>query len=471
MSINEATHPYNANYEVYNYFFHPLHSKSTLSNVTAVIANIALTIFTVGFWQIPFWIVNRMDQRKVDAWEKEKGAKVDNVASKTIPNNGGSAEVQAQPQNPPQGNNNGVIGNGQQPQPQNPPQVNSNQAFNFPEGLLQDCPIFSTFFTTKAVDEKRADFKPLIAFFKSFKFNPVVNFDSITSYELLNMAMMVGGASFENKNPLIELRTLNILNTIVKNLYNNEELPVSLRNAIKMDFLHRVGSFLDISANFVREKTSEDSLAQMFRMQDRINNDLNEICVADLLKPILESTKNSKILSSTTVKLHSKDGYNGFKDFEYKISCLDMEMKCLGGLESLVWEINRPVIKPGDLIPVERTEKWESKARSLNIAMKRLLRDEPNFKEKYEEAFPGKGCNVDAFAKNEHWFPSNDPTLFEIPLLANQMKVSITVFIVESNGDFTVEIFEPENPEDEIKKELMIGIRRPYTNIAYLLTE
>lgn len=56
-------HPYNQNSEIHNFFFHPLHEKK--HKTTALIVHIALTIFTGFLWQIPFWIVNRLDHKKI----------------------------------------------------------------------------------------------------------------------------------------------------------------------------------------------------------------------------------------------------------------------------------------------------------------------------------------------------------------------------------------------------------------------
>lgn len=62
MSVQSSNiHPYDTNSDVYNFFFHPLHFDNVAINIVAVVTNIALSLFG-GLWQIPFWIVNRLDQ-------------------------------------------------------------------------------------------------------------------------------------------------------------------------------------------------------------------------------------------------------------------------------------------------------------------------------------------------------------------------------------------------------------------------
>lgn len=65
-----ACHPYEKNSNEYNFFFHPLHNakKNPVKAIVAVIINIALSILSFGLWQIPFWIINRLDQKKIEVW-------------------------------------------------------------------------------------------------------------------------------------------------------------------------------------------------------------------------------------------------------------------------------------------------------------------------------------------------------------------------------------------------------------------
>ena len=66
-------HPYNSNSELYNILFHPLHKKE--NKILAIVTNIALTIITGSLWQIPFWILNRIDNRKVVQWKANNNPK------------------------------------------------------------------------------------------------------------------------------------------------------------------------------------------------------------------------------------------------------------------------------------------------------------------------------------------------------------------------------------------------------------
>lgn len=62
-----AIHPFDNNSQVYNFLFHPLHKakENKLKAALAVITNVALSILTCFVWQIPFWIINQLDNRKL----------------------------------------------------------------------------------------------------------------------------------------------------------------------------------------------------------------------------------------------------------------------------------------------------------------------------------------------------------------------------------------------------------------------
>lgn len=64
-------HPYNHNSNIYNILFHPLYDKK--NKALSIITNIALTLLTGFLWQIPFWIINRLDHRKVEQWKASCG--------------------------------------------------------------------------------------------------------------------------------------------------------------------------------------------------------------------------------------------------------------------------------------------------------------------------------------------------------------------------------------------------------------
>ncbi|MBA3238615.1 MAG: hypothetical protein H0T62_09765 [Parachlamydiaceae bacterium] len=89
-----AVHPYSINTDAYNFFFHPLHEmeENVLKTAAAIIVNITLSIFSFGLWQLPFWIVNRLDNKKFEVWnisiETEKIEKVSSkilTRTKTVP--------------------------------------------------------------------------------------------------------------------------------------------------------------------------------------------------------------------------------------------------------------------------------------------------------------------------------------------------------------------------------------------------
>lgn len=95
---NVAIHPYDNHSRAYNFFFHPLHFKEKWKTVLAIITNIGLSILTFGLYQIPFWIVNRLDNRKLEMWKKEQAEKVEEVAVEALPTTEPSKEPKAPPE-------------------------------------------------------------------------------------------------------------------------------------------------------------------------------------------------------------------------------------------------------------------------------------------------------------------------------------------------------------------------------------
>lgn len=83
MNIN--IHPYDNNSKIYNFFFHPLHQEDL--KVISIITNIFLSIFSLGTWQIPFWIVNRLDNKEIDLWNQQKKTKVEEATTNIFPKN------------------------------------------------------------------------------------------------------------------------------------------------------------------------------------------------------------------------------------------------------------------------------------------------------------------------------------------------------------------------------------------------
>lgn len=91
-------HPYNRSSEIYNFFFHPKHVER--NKTAALIVHVALTIFTAFLWQIPFWIVNRLDHRKVksiDPINNENSANVRGNETVPIPGNFSDSLVETSP--------------------------------------------------------------------------------------------------------------------------------------------------------------------------------------------------------------------------------------------------------------------------------------------------------------------------------------------------------------------------------------
>lgn len=67
--------------KVHNFFFHPLNKED---NFWPVVTNVFLTVITCGLWQIPFWIVNRLDHKNIKVLDKDKTPKVNSVSNKVL---------------------------------------------------------------------------------------------------------------------------------------------------------------------------------------------------------------------------------------------------------------------------------------------------------------------------------------------------------------------------------------------------
>ena len=67
--MTNKIHPYSQKSSAYNFFFHPLHSKEKREKILAIAVNVILTPMTLGLWQISFWVVNRLDNKKLKAWK------------------------------------------------------------------------------------------------------------------------------------------------------------------------------------------------------------------------------------------------------------------------------------------------------------------------------------------------------------------------------------------------------------------
>jgi hypothetical protein len=78
-----SVHLYDSNSGVYNLLFHPLHSKQKEVRAVSVITVIFLTIVTGGLWQIPFWIINQFDDKKLKKWNDGSSPKTNDSSSKT----------------------------------------------------------------------------------------------------------------------------------------------------------------------------------------------------------------------------------------------------------------------------------------------------------------------------------------------------------------------------------------------------
>jgi hypothetical protein len=114
-------------------------------------------------------------------------------------------------------------------------------------------------YTQKCSEDVR--FQPVLEFIKRFKFDPPIDYDHLTTFELLMTAIATASGHFLRSDgkwaigdePLIQVRTFKVLNDLLINLYQDKSLPELLRQEIKNDYLWRVrclfehfaGSFQD----------------------------------------------------------------------------------------------------------------------------------------------------------------------------------------------------------------------------------
>jgi|GEM_PF-3811342 len=67
-------HPYDRHSSLYNFLFHPLHTQSKVRKAAALVTHIFLSVITLCIWQLPFWVMNRMDHSKLVNISKNPGA-------------------------------------------------------------------------------------------------------------------------------------------------------------------------------------------------------------------------------------------------------------------------------------------------------------------------------------------------------------------------------------------------------------
>lgn len=82
------------NNDIYNFLFHPFNSDDKWHNIASVITNIFLTVITFGLWQIPFWLFNTLDNRKIIIEDPKSGFKPETgILSGTLPASGPSSPL------------------------------------------------------------------------------------------------------------------------------------------------------------------------------------------------------------------------------------------------------------------------------------------------------------------------------------------------------------------------------------------
>lgn len=337
-------------------------------------------------------------------------------------------------------------------------EIKSTDKELFSAEIIKQFPLFKTFYTTNVNLETRADFKPLIKFFKTLKFEPAINFDSVSSYELLMHAMVVGGGTFESKEPLVQIRMLEMLNPIVEKLYHDKTLPLPLRKALKEDFIHRFACLFDNSHAYLKDKIGLDGFAKGSNLNYKLQTDDKLISANELLEPLLKATINDKIAKDCVIKFFSKRISNGPADFSYKVGGLGYEMKFSA---EIIEDLYKTVITRSESVITVKGLKWfQNYMRTL------YLKDKEAFKERFIKVFPDSSMKNFELEK-EQWSISEDPTLFEIPLLSEEAKVTVHVYIWEENGQLTKQTFG----SDVYDKEISIALDKNYMRFSgYILS-
>src|SRR5262249_47354675 len=65
-------HVKSAKSNLYDFFFHPFQFQEKSINALSICTNIFLSIVTLGLWQVPFWIINKLDSKKISHFNKSR---------------------------------------------------------------------------------------------------------------------------------------------------------------------------------------------------------------------------------------------------------------------------------------------------------------------------------------------------------------------------------------------------------------
>lgn len=309
--------------------------------------------------------------------------------------------------------------------------------------LLKEYPLLESFFMKKLKDETSPDIQNLKTLFKSFRFTTPIDFESISTFDCLMVALKIGGVSFQEKYTVTSIKTMQALDPVITSLYQNTELPLTLRETIKSGYLCTWYKLLKYSAHFFINHIGNEKRVSYINKIINIDDDPELISAQDVLQSIThlaEKKKNSNPLNNLNmITLYTEPSYS--IAYEWFIAGMGFSTKSPKYINKMEVDIFEQ-IKPD----------------YINCDMEQCLRNADNFTEKFKELFPEEDIE-------KYSIPSSKPSLFEIPLLAEALDAQITIFYLDATGHWSKHTQGPE----ETDRKLIIALQYPYQQMIRIL--
>jgi hypothetical protein len=338
-------------------------------------------------------------------------------------------------------------------------------------------------FTRKCTDDKR--FEPLINFLKSITFNPPIDFKNLTTLELLMTAMQTAQGNFmrsDGKNatyeePLIQVRTLEMLDPLVVKLFQDESLSKLFRQEIREDYIYRMGCLFEHATRaYVNQKNAGEKNACRDSFQ-KIRDDFEQISIAEPLKFFINASKGQTIPKSLSIKMEHPDSHMGSHRWSYALSGLGFKTEYEAFLRFIskllpMMESTGNSLVPGLLMPKLDPGKYLDKEgyRMAQSLLEIYKKDKESFQTKFETCFPGEDFEKYRSGLVDHYHNLNtspNPKLFELPLLAEALRIKIDCYEIDKDGNFNVEHI---GPKDILEPTIKIAINKEHPTSGYYLS-
>jgi hypothetical protein len=174
--------------------------------------------------------------------------------------------------------------------------------------------------------------------------------------------------------------------------------------------------------------------------------------------------------------MHDPEAHPRILRWEWALSSLNLKHTSFMNPEEKLFlkmeEVAGKSLIPGLLIPVLKDRKVEPDVYRMAQSILQLLRkDEELFRAKFETCFPEqsfisyRGKLYDSYAFLEL---SPDPTIFEIPLLAEAYQLKVSYYVIDEQGNVRIEHIGPEHAPPH--SSLMLAKHTQYPRIQYILS-